>query len=132
MTLGNRDQRKYAYLLGVEIKNSYKHYWMKMVECFYIMHNYVVGLEADTRATTDKFSMACLWQGLFYRKSTAMFRSKLRLACAKPHESRDTRDSTFSKTENIDFKIEVVGATPSHRIESLENVLAVKNFFFFS
>ena len=38
MTLENRDWRKYASLLGVEIMNSYKH-WMKTVERLYIMHD---------------------------------------------------------------------------------------------
>ena len=56
-----------------------------------------------------------------------MFQSKLQLACAKTRESRVTRDSTVSKTENIVFKIDVVVAVRSNRIECLESVWAAED-----
>ena len=71
----------------MEIKNSYKH-WTETVERLYIMHDHVVGLEADTQATTDKSRMACL-----IAKAQPCFRASFDWLAPNRtnHESRGTR-----------------------------------------
>ena len=82
------------------------------MEGLYIMHDYVVGLEADTRATTARLVLS---------QKHSHVSEQASIGLRKTHQSRVTMNSISSKTENAVFNIEIV------RSNRLENVWAVKN-----
>ena len=89
------------------------------------MHDYVVGLEADTRATTENPRGAFTARLVLSQKHSRVS-EQASIGLRKTHESRVTMNSMFYKTENVVFNIETV-AVRSNRIESFDNVWAVKN-----
>ena len=87
-----------------------------------------VGLEADTRASTEN-RRGVFTASLVLSQKHSHVSKQASIGLRQTARITSHEGLAFPETENSVFNIEIVGVR-SHRIESLENVWAVKNTLF--